>query len=1090
MTQLASVLGHIRRLVGVRAVEAGTDAELLAQFVQTRKEAAFARLVERHGPMVRAVCRRVLQHDADADDAFQATFLVLARKADAIRKYDSVGSWLYGTAYRLALKMRAGVQKRQAREGSVPATPPETTAVSTTAPGLDQHELRALLDQELSLLPEKYRAPLVLCYLEGRTNEEAAQQLNWTKGTVSGRLARARDLLRARLARRGLSLPAAALAATLTEQLAAGQVPRNLLETTTSAAVAFAVGAGMSVRAAALAEGVLHTMWLAKLKVAALVFLTVGLAGGAGLLALRSTSVSVAAPLGPVEEAKPTTDPPGVPLELRLVAKKDTYKLDLGGMTPAQARQAIEESKIDLPTPEVDLELELTNTGSETLTIGTVGGGHRVLTAPEPGPDQVGLVFDLQGPGAVNWKLEGREAWQLRTPNESVDYIFAPGNLATLEPGKTRTIPVRGLGGMVCLVKEPGIKYSARYWVEPGQYTLAAALHLAVSPTPKGSQTAFGEFGYVTVHSNAVKLKVVEDKVEGKTDPPGVPLELKLVAKKNTYALDLGGMTAEQFRQHLDAQRKKADQRKDDTLIVPGLPGANFPPPPQVDLELEVRNTGDRELELWQLEKGRGAANAYVSLELRGPGAVKVDTSHPVGIGLSNGPEALRLAPGKVYTMKLTELRGGVESMDYWYWLQAGNYTLQARVLTAVSPLPQGAKDLGDNELGIGPSPRKGFGYVKLVSEPVKLQVVDSQAAKSNPPGVPLELKLVAKKDSATLDLGGKTPEEFRALLKKAEGDRQDVPPASAADLTLEFRNTGTQEIRFWVGGDPTFYRLQLEGPGTASLVAALRKNELYVNPRVITLAPGKSHQIEQADLSFGNAQEFHRAYWTTPGEYTLTAVYETAVSPRPANIKPIGDDFGRVTLTAPPIRIKVGEAPQGKAEPAGTPLELKLTSKKDSYTLNLGGKTPAEFRKALKDAFRKGDPPPPAPEVDLELQVKNTSKEAVTFMVGGDSLTVHLQLEGAGAVSGPSGMNFTDVVRPGRLLTLKSGETHTFGWTRLTYGQRGASDVAFWTQPGDYRLTAIVKTSIPGPDSKSGQSQPIELTSAPVTLKVVEPQK
>src|SRR5438067_7096191 len=194
----------------------GSDAHLLGRFVQHRDEEAFATLMGRHGPMVLGICRRVLRDQQDAGDVFQATFLVLVRKAASLGRPESLGNWLYGVAYRIALQARAGAARWRALErqvANVPAPEPVDEKV--------WDELRPLLDEEINRLPEKYRAPVVLCYLEGKTYAEAARLLGWTKGTVSGRLARARDLLRPRLARRGLALAAGGVAVLLAQHGAA-----------------------------------------------------------------------------------------------------------------------------------------------------------------------------------------------------------------------------------------------------------------------------------------------------------------------------------------------------------------------------------------------------------------------------------------------------------------------------------------------------------------------------------------------------------------------------------------------------------------------------------------------------------------------------------------------------------------------------------------------------------------------------------------------------------------------------------------------------------------------------------------------------
>jgi RNA polymerase sigma factor (sigma-70 family) len=241
-----------------------TDRELLEQYVACRDEAAFEALLRRHGPMVLGVCRRVLRHQADAEDAFQATFLVLVRKAAAIRS-PNVGSWLYSVAHNTALKALAMNHKRRTREreaGSLSRT-------RTAEPGWC--ELQALLDIELSRLPERYRAPLVLCDLEGKTIKEAARQLGWPQGTAATRLARGRTLLARRLAKQGLIVSAGMVTATLAHGSALARVTPALMHTTIQAATRFAAARGaatvlISAKVVALTEGVLQAMFLNKLR--------------------------------------------------------------------------------------------------------------------------------------------------------------------------------------------------------------------------------------------------------------------------------------------------------------------------------------------------------------------------------------------------------------------------------------------------------------------------------------------------------------------------------------------------------------------------------------------------------------------------------------------------------------------------------------------------------------------------------------------------------------------------------------------------------------------------------------------------------
>jgi RNA polymerase sigma-70 factor (ECF subfamily) len=182
------------RGVEFRALDAWTDVELLEWFVKRHEQAAFAVLVRRLGPMVLSVCRRVLRHSHDAEDAFQATFLVLAEKADRLHRPELLANWLYGVAYRTALHARQRSVRRSEREREA-----AKMIAPSNDPGGESEELQRILDEELHRLPQKYRAPLVLCYLEGKTNEEAARMLGWPSGSMSYRLRRGRDLLRERL---------------------------------------------------------------------------------------------------------------------------------------------------------------------------------------------------------------------------------------------------------------------------------------------------------------------------------------------------------------------------------------------------------------------------------------------------------------------------------------------------------------------------------------------------------------------------------------------------------------------------------------------------------------------------------------------------------------------------------------------------------------------------------------------------------------------------------------------------------------------------------------------------------------------------
>jgi len=278
-----SLLRYIRRLVIAPKSAATSDAALLGRFISEKDEGAFAALVERHGPLVLQVCRRVLSDVNDADDAFQATFMVLARKAAAVGRREALAAWLHGVARRVALKARSARvrQLRQAQRLAGPAANPRPDPLAE----LSARELLAILDEEVQCLPEGCRLPVILCCLEGRSLEEAARQLGWTRGSVKGRLERGRKRLHERLVRRGLTLSAALTAAEVSRGAASAAMAAQLVAATARGAVLFATrsatASGVSAAAAALAGNVIKAMAIARLTIpAALLLATCLLATG------------------------------------------------------------------------------------------------------------------------------------------------------------------------------------------------------------------------------------------------------------------------------------------------------------------------------------------------------------------------------------------------------------------------------------------------------------------------------------------------------------------------------------------------------------------------------------------------------------------------------------------------------------------------------------------------------------------------------------------------------------------------------------------------------------------------------------------
>jgi RNA polymerase sigma factor (sigma-70 family) len=290
------------------------DAELVGRFVAARDEAAFAELVRRHGPLVLGVCRRVTGHHHLAEDAFQAVFVVLATKAGCIRPRSAVAAWLYGVAYRTALRARTMADRRRRREAPV-GTLPEPTASTTDPAEVADHA--AVLDAEVAGLPESLRLPVVLCELEGKPRKEAARELGIPEGTLSSRLAAARKALAGRLRSRGVTLSAAGLSVAL-GRLASATVPAPLAARAAAALTPAMVPAPVAV----LSRGVMRIMFLSKLKAIALVVI-VALGG-----VLTWAVLAPAAPPGSPQPARLPAVAPGVLIQP--AAKADAKPLPKG----------------------------------------------------------------------------------------------------------------------------------------------------------------------------------------------------------------------------------------------------------------------------------------------------------------------------------------------------------------------------------------------------------------------------------------------------------------------------------------------------------------------------------------------------------------------------------------------------------------------------------------------------------------------------------------------------------------------------------------------------------------------------------------
>jgi RNA polymerase sigma factor (sigma-70 family) len=331
---LGTVLGHVRQLATAPATQKLPDGQLLERFADRHEQAAFAELVRRHGRLVWGVCRHVLQHDQDAEDAFQATFLALAHKAGALGKLRALAGWLHEAAFRSAMQIKRQAARRRVHEQQASLMPERKSHDE-----LAWRELQAVLDEEIQRLPEKYRAPFVLCCLEGKSKAEAAKDLGWKEGTVSWRLAEARKQLQRRLARRGVSLSAGLCAGVLTQEASGAAVPASLMAATVRAAWQVAAGEAVasevvSAKVAETLKAVTRTAFMTQSKVAtALVLALAIVASGAGLILSQSS----AAP-APDENRIQQHERASRPAELPNADEAKSARLDrYGDPLPAEA---------------------------------------------------------------------------------------------------------------------------------------------------------------------------------------------------------------------------------------------------------------------------------------------------------------------------------------------------------------------------------------------------------------------------------------------------------------------------------------------------------------------------------------------------------------------------------------------------------------------------------------------------------------------------------------------------------------------------------------------------------------------------------
>jgi RNA polymerase sigma factor (sigma-70 family) len=448
--RLDVLMHYIRGLVGSpRDKEA--DAALLASYVREQDDQAFAVLMRRYGSLVWRVSLRAAGHEQDAEDIFQATFLLLARKARTIRKKDSLGSWLFGVARRLALRQKTAAARRRKREERA-----ARDAKADTSGDLSWREIRAVLDEELGRLPEMYRAPLLLCYYENLTQEEAANRLGWSSRAVKDRLERGRDLLCRRLSRRGLTLSAALTGTMLTANASTAAVPATLAAVTFRAAISYSLGqpvvGAASAQAVALANSALKALFLTKVLIVTAAAMAVLGIGGAGLVkglhitkvTSDASAVQAEAPAEPLQQPrlrleKARVDLHGDPLPPGAIARLGTVRFR-PGESPVSGLGVLADNKT-LVSAKAGNTVQFWDTATGTLLreLSTGALAIRSFTVAADGNHfAIGGVLphdeNTPAPGAIGlWDATSdRQAQLFQVPSE----VVLGGSMALSADGK------------------------------------------------------------------------------------------------------------------------------------------------------------------------------------------------------------------------------------------------------------------------------------------------------------------------------------------------------------------------------------------------------------------------------------------------------------------------------------------------------------------------------------------------------------------------------------------------------------------------------------------------------------------------------
>jgi RNA polymerase sigma factor (sigma-70 family) len=513
-------------VVGGEGGSGPSDAHLLERFVRDRDEPAFELLVRRYGRVVAGACRRILGPGPDAEDAWQATFLALACKAGDIGEAQALGGWLHTVAVRVAVRLRADIGRRarldsQARDG-------RPTHPDSVFQDVARSDLRAVVDEAISRLPEKYRVPIVLCYLEGRTNEAAAAELGCPTSTVVTRLSRARDRLRAFLGRRGVGVTAGVLAATLadlsTSSVVTGADAATVAESVARVATLFvtarAAAGPVPARVASLTEGALRAMDTNRSKIVAAVFATVCLAGaGSGLLALRAAD-------------RPPSPTPGPTERVEVAQPNEPVEADGDDDTPKPKPKA-DPQKSGRPKAEEVVTKSFRTGQSPTVVVDLFNGAIEVVADGSGAVDarltkrSEAQTQDLANEGLKNIQLDlaqdkdtirvtaKRTREDLRNRSEGVDAVLKVPPGAVLDLGTTNgSVKLTGGTGKVAIrtsngsIRVAGAAGELKLNTTNGPVVVNGARGRAEVKTTNGAIDLQVDKGVVTAHTTNGEVRV------------------------------------------------------------------------------------------------------------------------------------------------------------------------------------------------------------------------------------------------------------------------------------------------------------------------------------------------------------------------------------------------------------------------------------------------------------------------------------------------------------------------------------------------------------------------------------------------------